>query len=96
MIINNVVVEADETIFSKNELKNYVDYAKAHTDGSLKKIRIKLCADGKVDIDWKTNIPFERIRRITGYLVGSMDSWNNAKRAEESERVKHGVEFYEM
>jgi len=31
----------------------------------------------------------ERIRRITGYLVGSMDRWNNAKRAEERDRVKH-------
>lgn len=36
-------------------------------------------------------VPFERIRRITGYLVGTMDRWNNAKRAEERERVKHGV-----
>ncbi|MDD3192793.1 MAG: anaerobic ribonucleoside triphosphate reductase [Oscillospiraceae bacterium] len=34
---------------------------------------------------------FERIRRITGYLVGTMDHWNNAKRAEEHDRVKHGV-----
>jgi ribonucleoside-triphosphate reductase len=34
---------------------------------------------------------FERIRRITGYLVGTLDRFNNAKRAEESERVKHGV-----
>lgn len=32
---------------------------------------------------------FERIRRITGYLTGTLDSWNNAKRAEERERVKH-------
>lgn len=32
---------------------------------------------------------FERIRRITGYLVGTMDRWNNAKTAEESDRVKH-------
>lgn len=95
MIIDNVVVEADETVFSKDELKNYVDYAKAHTDGILKKIRIKLCADGKVDIDWKTNLPFERIRRITGYLTGDLNSWNNAKRAEEHERVKHGVKEYE-
>lgn len=31
----------------------------------------------------------ERIRRITGYLVGSMEKWNSAKRTEESERVKH-------
>lgn len=34
--------------------------------------------------------PFERIRRITGYLVGTTDRWNNAKRAEERDRVKHG------
>ncbi len=35
-------------------------------------------------------VPFERIRRITGYLVGTMDKWNDAKKAEEHERVKHG------
>lgn len=33
---------------------------------------------------------FDRIRRITGYLVGTTDRWNNAKRAEEKDRVKHG------
>jgi ribonucleoside-triphosphate reductase len=36
-------------------------------------------------------IGFDRIRRITGYLVGTLDRFNNAKRAEESDRVKHGV-----
>ena len=35
--------------------------------------------------------PFERIRRITGYLVGTLDRFNNAKRAEEHDRVKHNV-----
>ena len=34
-------------------------------------------------------VKFERIRRITGYLVGTMDTWNSAKRAEERDRVKH-------
>lgn len=34
--------------------------------------------------------PIERIRRITGYLVGTINRWNDAKRAEERERVKHG------
>lgn len=34
-------------------------------------------------------IKFERIRRITGYLVGTLDRFNNAKRAEEHDRVKH-------
>ena len=36
-------------------------------------------------------IAFERIRRITGYLVGTLDRFNNAKRAEEADRVKHGT-----
>lgn len=35
------------------------------------------------------DIPFQRIRRITGYLVGTIDRFNNAKRAEERARVKH-------
>ena len=37
----------------------------------------------------KTNERFERIRRITGYLTGTLDKWNDAKRAEERDRVKH-------
>lgn len=37
-------------------------------------------------------VPFERIRRITGYLVGTLDKWNDAKRAEERDRVKHEVD----
>ena len=37
------------------------------------------------------NPPFERIRRITGYLVGAMPRWNDAKRAEERDRVKHAT-----
>jgi len=37
------------------------------------------------------DVPFERIRRITGYLVGTLNRFNNAKRAEERDRVKHGV-----
>ena len=37
------------------------------------------------------NVKFERIRRITGYLVGTMERWNNAKKAEEKDRVKHGI-----
>ena len=36
-------------------------------------------------------VGFDRIRRITGYLVGTTDRWNNAKRAEERDRVKHTI-----
>ena len=34
-------------------------------------------------------VQFERIRRITGYLVGTVDRWNDAKKAELDDRVKH-------
>ena len=43
------------------------------------------CGRSETDGD----VGFERIRRITGYLVGTMDQWNDAKRAEEHDRVKH-------
>ncbi|NLL45075.1 MAG: anaerobic ribonucleoside triphosphate reductase [Mollicutes bacterium] len=43
---------------------------------------------GRTEAD---GIPFERIRRITGYLVGTLDRFNNAKRAEEKDRIKHNL-----
>ncbi len=51
----------------------------------------------RVFIDPKTQtvgngVKFERIRRITGYLVGTLDRFNDGKKAEERERVKH--KFY--
>lgn len=54
---------------------------------------VKLHFDGEfVDIEYKTAaVPFDRIRRITGYLVGTLDRFNDAKRSEESDRVKHAV-----
>lgn len=36
-------------------------------------------------------VKFERIRRITGYLVGDLERWNDAKKAEEHDRVKHSL-----
>ncbi|MGN0901962.1 MAG: anaerobic ribonucleoside-triphosphate reductase [Succinivibrio sp.] len=35
------------------------------------------------------DVKFERIRRVTGYLVGTLDRFNDAKRAEERDRLKH-------
>lgn len=43
--------------------------------------------DGKVG----EGVGFERIRRITGYLVGTLDRFNNGKRAEVEDRVKHSL-----
>ena len=41
--------------------------------------------------EWFEEGKFERLRRITGYLVGTLDRWNDAKKAEEAARVKHSV-----
>ncbi len=41
-------------------------------------------------------VGFDRIRRITGYLVGTLDRFNNAKRAEEQDRVKHETDHREL
>ena len=44
----------------------------------------------KVKVDGE-GVGFDRIRRITGYLVGTLDRFNNAKKAEVSDRVTHGA-----
>lgn len=36
-------------------------------------------------------VPFEMVRRITGYLVGGMERWNSAKASEEHDRAKHKI-----
>lgn len=53
--------------------------------------------NGKVESNKKlgNGVKFQRIRRITGYLVGTLDKWNDAKKAEEKDRVKHGVKAYD-
>ena len=53
---------------------------------------VSLAPDGSLDVAYVYAArKFERIRRITGYLAGTLDTWNDAKRAEERDRVKHGA-----
>ncbi|MBQ3387508.1 MAG: hypothetical protein IJG53_09350 [Eggerthellaceae bacterium] len=54
---------------------------------------LNLVVDGEdIEITYDlAPVPFDRIRRITGYLVGSMNRWNDAKTAEEHDRVKHVI-----
>lgn len=73
---------------SKDEEENYRKYI------SEKYPRVKtatITVDGDyVDIDCELPaVHYERVRRITGYLVGTVDRWNDAKRAELQDRVKH-------
>lgn len=56
--------------------------------------QLDITVDGDC-VDVKTTFaqqPFFRLRRITGYLTNSLDRWNNGKKAEERDRVKHNVE----
>lgn len=93
MIIDGVEVTAvGLENFSAQEAQNYVDYVRAQVATPLKSIKVKMCDDGKVDVSYLAKgEKFERIRRITGYLVGTTDRWNDSKQAEERERVKHNV-----
>ena len=79
-------------IFVKDEINEYVKYIQDKNPGKiLSSLELKI--DGEyVDMNYEFEVvPFERIRRITGYLVGTVDRFNNGKRAEERDRVKHNV-----
>jgi len=74
------------------EAQAYVEYLENKYNRKLEKLDINI--DGEyVDLDYTfEHISFERIRRITGYLVGTVERFNDGKRAEERDRVKHTFE----
>ena len=77
---------------SQDEINAYIEYGnKKYSDREIIGMTVKI--DGEyVELQYDfENIPFDRIRRITGYLVGTLDRFNNGKRAEEHDRVKHTV-----
>lgn len=81
-----------DTEISEDEAKNYINHYQDKFGDSLATLDIKIDGDfADVTYKLKDAQPFERIRRITGYLVGTLDRFNDAKRAEESERVKHSI-----
>lgn len=84
-VVNGEMCEEEQQAY----LKHVQD---EHPDWDIKKLTLTI--DGEfVDIKTEYNVvvPFERIRRITGYLVGTLERFNNGKRAEERDRVKHGI-----
>lgn len=77
---------------TSEEIDRYIDYVQtANPNSEIDELIITL--DGEyVDIDYRLkSMPFQRIRRITGYLVGTLDRFNNAKRSEVEDRVKHNM-----
>ena len=90
MTVNNIeVVITGASDMKQEEINAYITRGKeAEPKKELSKVEINV--DGEyVDLKYHYNMPFERIRRITGYLVGTTDRWNNAKKAELKDRVKH-------
>lgn len=94
-IVNGVDVTFQNlTDATKKEAENYVDYVCSHVDypDDLTSIDVYKEKENNNKVNLQYTLQgekFERIRRITGYLVGSLERWNDSKQAEERDRVKH-------
>lgn len=78
-------ITKDDIELVKEELKNHRTYS------MWREVGITFGIDDEGYLGYTVNEPekFGRLRRITGYLVGDLDRFNNAKRKEVEERVKH-------
>ena len=94
MVVNgtDVTVKGIDNI-SEQEIIAYMDLIhKDNQRDEIESLEISAESGDNVALDYTLRPPqFQRIRRITGYLVGTLDRFNNAKRAEEHDRVKHGL-----
>lgn len=90
--MSNINVRVTGGELAQQEIDAYIARGREKFKGrTIKEIDIKV--DGEyVDIDYTFEpVNFERIRRITGYLVGTTDRFNDAKKAEVNDRVKHDL-----
>ena len=94
MVVNgtDVTVKGIDHI-SEREILAYMNLIhKDNQRDEIETLEISAESGDNVALDYTLRPPqFQRIRRITGYLVGTLDRFNNAKRAEEHDRVKHGL-----
>lgn len=86
-------IRVENGVLEQKEIDAYIKRAKELYGDDVIGIKIEVIDDKNVNLTYilKNVVPFERIRRITGYLVGTLDKWNDAKRAEERDRVKHTI-----
>ena len=94
MIIDGVEVTAEGLLdITGAEARAYIAEARKEITGGGRLVKLTIIPDkdpGGIILSWEARgEKFERIRRITGYLVGTIERWNNAKRQEEKDRVKH-------
>ena len=89
--LDNITVTLNENVPDK-EIQAYINRGR-EKQKHMKLIGIDIDVDGEeADIAYQYDkTPFTRIRRITGYLVGGLDRFNNAKRIEVADRVTHSI-----
>jgi len=92
MVLSNALIEVRNGTLSDEEIQAYIDMIERLEKRRNRKIEsIIFEVDGEyVNVTYKcTPLPFERLRRITGYLVGNTNRFNDGKRAELNDRVSH-------
>lgn len=88
-IVDDVIVTTNEDI-SEEAIYPYLAYVRKNNHGRMVQSMSLDFQGDEVGIGYYLEPEhFEKIRRITGYLVGDMTRWNDAKAAEEHDRVKH-------
>lgn len=92
--VENVNVEIINGDMEDEEIKAYINHIhQKYPQDTLTSLTLTIDGD-YVDMHYHLKPqPIERIRRITGYLVGTLDRFNDAKAAEERDRVKHISSF---
>ena len=84
-------VNVTNGVLDQQEINAYISRAAEKYGSEPTHIDINVCGD-EVELSYTfEGRPFHRIRRITGYLVGTLDRFNNGKRSEERDRVKHSL-----
>lgn len=89
--MDKVKITAPDEVSDK-ERQGYLSYVLRQLPygTELESLKISLNNDDTVALDYQTRPHrFERIRRITGYLTGDVNRWNNSKKSELQDRVKH-------
>jgi hypothetical protein len=90
--MNVILTNGDISTLPQEEIEAYKEHArKKYPNDYIDELILTLDGDYVNMEIHKHAKPFDRVRRITGYLVGTLDRFNNGKRAEERDRVKHSV-----
>jgi len=92
--INEISVKGKDIDLTTEEAEKIVEYAEKNKSEKeeIDTIIVSFCEDGKgmdLEIEYIQPHKIERIRRITGYISTTLDKFNDAKKAEVRDRVKH-------